>query len=97
MRFDGNADAAGRQHGLAALRARMQMVYQDPLGALDRRLPVGAQICEPLAIHGIGDAGRARERAAALCARSACSAHQVDRYPHELPAASASASCWRAR
>ena len=42
-----------------ALRPRMQMVYQDPLGALDRRLPVGVQIMEPLAIHGHGEPGRA--------------------------------------
>jgi ABC-type glutathione transport system ATPase component len=37
-----------------ALRARMQMVFQDPLGALDRRLPIGAQVAEPLDIHAVG-------------------------------------------
>src|SRR5262245_39304535 len=46
-----------------ALRPRMQMVYQDPLGALDRRLPVGVQIMEPLAIHGRADAAEQRDRA----------------------------------
>ncbi|NBQ76919.1 MAG: ATP-binding cassette domain-containing protein [Acetobacteraceae bacterium] len=37
-----------------AMRARMQMVFQDPLGALDRRLPIATQVGEPLEIHGIG-------------------------------------------
>jgi peptide/nickel transport system ATP-binding protein len=37
-------------------RARMQMIYQDPLGALDRRLPVITQVKEPLDIHQIGEA-----------------------------------------
>ncbi|GAC1342674.1 MAG: ABC transporter ATP-binding protein [Acetobacteraceae bacterium] len=34
------------------LRARMQLVPQDPLGALDRRLTIAAQVREPLLIHG---------------------------------------------
>ena len=33
-------------------RARLQMVFQDPLGALDRRLTIGRQIAEPSVIHG---------------------------------------------
>ncbi len=32
------------------------MIYQDPLGALDRRMPVAAQVREPLDIHAIGTA-----------------------------------------
>ncbi len=32
-------------------RARMQLVFQDPLAALDRRLTIGAQIGEPLTIQ----------------------------------------------
>src|SRR5690606_9266624 len=44
-----------------ALRARMQLVYQDPLAALDRRLTIAAQIGEPLDIHNIaGKESRAR-------------------------------------
>jgi ABC-type dipeptide/oligopeptide/nickel transport system ATPase component len=36
------------------LRRVMQMVYQDPLAALDRRIAVGRQVMEPLVIHAIG-------------------------------------------
>lgn len=35
------------------LRARMQLVPQDPLGALDRRMTIAAQVREPLEIHGL--------------------------------------------
>ena len=31
------------------------MIFQDPLGALDRRLPIAQQVREPLDIHAIGD------------------------------------------
>ena len=76
-----------RRRGSAAwraLRPRMQMVYQDPLGALDRRLPVGAQIMEPLAIHGAASPAERRERAAEVMTAVGLQRHQFDRYPHEL-------------
>ena len=57
---------------------------QDPLGALDRRLPVGAQIMEPLAIHGQASPAERRERAAEVMAAVGLQRHQFDRYPHEL-------------
>ena len=67
-----------------ALRRRIQMVYQDPLGALDRRLPVGVQIMEPLAIHGEAAPAERRERAGAVMDSVGLQSHQFDRYPHEL-------------
>ncbi len=63
------------------LRARMQMVFQDPLGALDRRLPVGRQITEPLEIHGRGNA---TARLAELLDAVGLRAELAARYPHEL-------------
>ncbi len=66
------------------LRRRVQMVYQDPLGALDRRLPVGVQIMEPLAIHRLGGPAEQRDRALALMEAVGLQRHQFDRYPHEL-------------
>jgi peptide/nickel transport system ATP-binding protein len=67
-----------------AQRGRMQMIYQDPLGALDRRLPVLTQVREPLDIHRL-DAPQTRpQRAMALLGRVGLSAAQAARYPHEL-------------
>ncbi len=66
------------------LRRHIQMVYQDPLGALDRRLPVGWQIEEPLAIHGQATPAERRDRAQAAMNNVGLQPHQYDRYPHEL-------------
>ena len=60
-------------------RARMQMVFQDPLGALDRRLTIAAQVAEPLQIHG-GDMARVP----ALMASVGLRPDQGARFPHEL-------------
>ena len=62
-----------------AARAQMQMVFQDPLGALDRRLTIGAQVGEPLEIHGLDTA-----RVPALLASVGLREDQAARYPHEL-------------
>jgi peptide/nickel transport system ATP-binding protein len=67
-----------------ALRLRLQMVYQDPLGALDRRLPIGMQIMEPLAIHGLAQPGERRERAHSAMEAVGLQRHQFGRYAHEL-------------
>jgi len=67
-----------------AQRARMQMVYQDPLGALDRRLTIGAQVAEPLDIHGIGDRPARAARVEELLRAVGLRADQAARYPHEL-------------
>ena len=66
------------------LRARMQMVFQDPLGALDRRLPIAIQIAEPLDIHGIGAASDRSARVEALLRAVGLRPDQGARYPHEL-------------
>jgi peptide/nickel transport system ATP-binding protein len=62
----------------------MQMVYQDPLGALDRRLSVGRQVMEPLVIHGLGSAAERREKALAMLDAVGLAQHHFDRFPHEL-------------
>jgi peptide/nickel transport system ATP-binding protein len=67
-----------------ALRARMQMVFQDPLGSLDRRLPIGAQVAEPLEIHGMGGKAERAARVELLLQEVGLRADQAGRYPHEL-------------
>ena len=67
-----------------AMRARMQMIYQDPLGALDRRLPILEQVREPLDVHGIGEVRARDEKALALLKSVGLRADQGSRYPHEL-------------
>lgn len=66
------------------LRTRMQMIFQDPLGALDRRLPVATQVREPLDIHDIGTRAERDERVGELLSSVGLSRSISARYPHEL-------------
>ena len=66
------------------MRARLQLVHQDPLGAMDRRLTVAAQVAEPMEIHGIGDKAERGDRVAALLRDVGLRADLAQRHPHEL-------------
>ena len=65
--FSRRGDPGARDAAWRAQRARMQMIYQDPLGALDRRLPVLAQVREPLDIHDLGAPKERQQVAMATC------------------------------
>ncbi len=67
-----------------AIRRRIQLVFQDPLAALDRRLPIAAQIRESLDIHAIGDTKGRDQRVLALLTSVGLTKHHASRYPHEL-------------
>jgi peptide/nickel transport system ATP-binding protein len=84
MRFDDAPMPTVSTPAWRAMRARMQMIYQDPLGALDRRLPVHVQIREPLDIHGIGDAVSRNKLASEALTRVGLARDYESRYPHEL-------------
>lgn len=66
------------------LRTRIQMVFQDPLGALDRRLTIGTQIAEPLEIHRLGSKSERADRVNTLLADVGLRSDHGARYPHEL-------------
>ncbi len=86
----GRIEIAGQALGgldapaMKAMRRRVQMVFQDPMAALNPRMRVGELIAEPLLIHGIGDAASQRAKAADLMARVGLEAGHLDRYPHEF-------------
>lgn len=82
--FEGQAVPAKRDRRWRALRQRMQMVYQDPLSALDRRLPAITQVMEPLTVFNIGTPAERREKAQELMASAGLTPHLFGRYPHEL-------------
>ena len=65
-------------------RRAIQMVFQDPFGALDPRMPVSAIIAEPLKIQGIATAAERRERAAELVGQVGLPRDALNRYPHEF-------------
>jgi peptide/nickel transport system ATP-binding protein len=84
MRFDGQPMPPVSTPAWRAARARMQMIYQDPLGALDRRLPVHVQIREPLDIHDVSDIATRNRLASEAMARVGLARDYENRYPHEL-------------
>jgi oligopeptide/dipeptide ABC transporter ATP-binding protein len=62
----------------------IQIVFQDPFGALDPRMPVSAIIAEPLRIGGIGTAADRQARAAELVEQVGLPRDALNRYPHEF-------------
>jgi len=67
------------------LRRDMQMVFQDPLAALDPRMTVGEIVGEPLDsfMPALSRADR-KSRVQEMLARVGLSPHMVNRYPHEF-------------
>ncbi|MGX4771830.1 ABC transporter ATP-binding protein [Bradyrhizobium guangdongense] len=84
VRFDGKPTAVLGTQAWRAQRARMQMIFQDPLGALDRRLPVATQIREPLDIHGLGTPAEREERVRELLQSVELTPTHGARYPGAL-------------
>ena len=67
------------------LRRDMQMIFQDPLGALDPRMTAGEIIAEPLVTH-VTDLSRREitSRVSALLERVGLLPEHINRYPHEF-------------
>ncbi|MGW7249681.1 ABC transporter ATP-binding protein [Streptomyces decoyicus] len=65
------------------LRRDMQIVFQDPMAALDARMPVGDILAEPLKTHG-WDKERIAARIPELLDMVGLEAEHADRYPQEF-------------
>jgi oligopeptide/dipeptide ABC transporter ATP-binding protein len=84
VRFQGQdlAQLGGRE--LTALRRHMQIVFQDPMGALNPRHTVGQLIGEPLRVHDLVPRNRRRQRVEELLGLVGLPADAVSRFPHEF-------------
>ena len=69
---------------LRTLRRRMQIIFQDPSGALDPRMRVGAAIAEGLEIHRLATRTEIPRRVAALMEEVGLDPGWAGRFPHEL-------------
>ena len=66
-------------------RRDVQMIFQDPLAALNPRMPVGEIIAEPLITHEPGTPkAEVRRRVSALMERVGLLPNLINRYPHEF-------------
>jgi oligopeptide transport system ATP-binding protein len=83
--FDGQNLLMLRGEELRMQRRQMQMIFQDPFASLNPRMPVGAIVGEPLAIHdpGISTTER-RNRVIAMLRRVGLNEDAMKRYPHEF-------------
>ena len=70
---------------LRPLRAKMQIVFQDPYGSLSPRMSIGEIVGEGLAVHepDLKRAGR-RSRVEAILKEVGLDPAMTDRYPHEF-------------
>jgi peptide/nickel transport system ATP-binding protein len=66
-----------------ALRAVLQVVFQDPIASLDPRMPVGDTIAEPMRVHGYPKAA-IRARVPELLELVGLRAEHAVRYPAEF-------------
>ena len=64
------------------MRARMQMIFQDPLSSLSPRMKVSSILLEPFRIHNIPV--DPKTKILELLKTVGLSAEQADKYPHEL-------------
>jgi oligopeptide transport system ATP-binding protein len=83
VRFEGETVVGARGAKLVRLRRQRQIVFQDPSGALNPRMTLGATIVEHLRVQGWPRA-EARERAVEVLALAGLSEAFSGRYPHEV-------------
>ncbi len=84
VRFEGRDLLGLPREELRALRRRMQMIFQDPGGALDPRMTTGESIAEGMVIHRHVPAAEIPARVAALLAEVGLDASAAHRRPHEF-------------
>ena len=83
--FDGEDITTLERAAMRPLRRKMQMVYQDPFGALDPRMRVKDIVGEPLIAHGVSGSRQAyRERVSELMEMVGLDVIMGERYPHEF-------------
>ena len=69
---------------LAAVRSRLQFVFQDPYASLNPRMRIGNAIAEPLDIAGTHSRKDRNDRVAELLELVGLPQNSVERYPHEF-------------
>jgi oligopeptide/dipeptide ABC transporter ATP-binding protein len=85
IQFDGLDLLKQRPGEMRRLRARMQMVFQDPYSAIDPRYTLTEAVMEPFQIQGTRvSSAEAAETAGDLLATVGLSAQLAGSYPHQL-------------
>ena len=84
VRFDGQDITTLGRKPMLSVRRGMQIVFQDPYGALNPRMTVEDIIAEPLVIHGTPSGEATRREVRAMLERVGLPAGATERFPHEF-------------
>ena len=84
IRVDGVQTRGRSRATMRPVLRDIQMVFQDPGASLDARMPVGAQVTEPMRVHGLASGSELGDRAEWLFRRVGLSPDMLRRYPHEF-------------
>jgi ABC-type oligopeptide transport system ATPase subunit len=85
VRLDGQAVTGARRGALQALRARMQMVFQDPYSSLNPRMTVADLVGEGLLVHDLApNAAARRAKVIELLELVGLSAEHLGRHPRSF-------------
>lgn len=82
--FEGKDIVAMNKKELNAVRREMQIVFQDPYGSLNPRMPVGEIIAEGLVVHKLVPKDEIEKRVRELLDVVGLSPYHARRYPHEF-------------
>ena len=84
LHFDGDDLLAKSPAELRALRARMQMVFQDPYSAIDPRYTIARAVMEPFEVQGRKPEGSTKDEVASLLTMVGLSPDLAGSFPHQI-------------
>ena len=84
IEFDGQDLLSLPPAQMRQMRARLQIIFQDPYASLNPRKSVRQIVALPLQLHGALDAAEINARVEAMLARVGFRPEQFDRYPHQF-------------
>ena len=84
VQFAGQELTGLSREELRGARQTMQVVFQDPFGSLDPRMPVGEAIAEPLKIHGQWTKSEGHQRVGEMMKLVGLEPRFANRFPNEF-------------
>lgn len=82
--FEGVSMASAHEAARRRMRAKLQVVFQEPYESLNPRRKVGAAVEEPLVVHNVGDRASRHKRVAEVLDLVGLPKDVAARYPGEL-------------
>ncbi|WP_322983779.1 ABC transporter ATP-binding protein [Streptomyces sp. S584] len=84
LRYAGEEIGSLSEKAFLPHRRELQMVFQDPVAALNPRRSIGESVADPLRAAGESDETRIRDRVRELLERVGLDGGRYERYPHEF-------------